>query len=124
LLSMDKCKKKYIVFKNQGGARIYINPENPEELGAQGEVLLDPDLALVAGLPPEEWGLKDGLVVKYVAPEPVVAEALPEAAKTELSVSTGAKILLFRRRRYTKIKRVLAACAVAAILYFISRGAL
>lgn len=47
-------KNKVVVFNN-GQARILINPSNIKELEKQSNVIVNPDLSNVSGLPAHMW---------------------------------------------------------------------
>lgn len=92
-------KRKVVVFYPNGGARIFINPANEEELAKLGTVVVDPNLDHVRGLPPEHW--------------------FPE----EEHIKT-AKILQFRKRRKQKVLRIAASIMLALLAGAIARGLL
>jgi len=59
-------KLKVVHFDDSGRARIYINPDL-DALSKSGHVLVNPDLSKVAGVPPENWILKDGEIIARTA---------------------------------------------------------
>lgn len=102
-------KQKYVVFKPEGGARIFINPADPDELKALGQIVLDPDLSDVKGVPPEHWALEDGKVVERLPVEQSVEE-----------MTYNAKVMLLRRlerqRRFRVLSVIILISLLAAIL--------
>jgi len=90
-------KKKYVLFKEGGGARIFINPDNVKELEKLGKLVLAPELDAVAGIPPENWAVNaEGKVV-------------------ESDMSQSAKILIFKRRKKALMLKIAAAVIVVCI---------
>lgn len=90
-------KLKYVLFKEGGGARIYINPDNVKELEKLGKLVLAPELDAVAGIPPENWAVNaEGKVV-------------------ENDMSQSAKRSLLKRRKKRLILKIAAAVLVICI---------
>lgn len=55
-------KNKVVVFGKQG-ARILINPDSIDFLLKYNNVMVNPDLSKVDGIPPEHWKMENGNVV-------------------------------------------------------------
>lgn len=55
-------KKRFVVF-NATTARILVNPENGDELEKMPNVVVNPNLEAVKGIPPHLWKLQDGKVL-------------------------------------------------------------
>lgn len=66
---------KVVLFTKTGSVRIFKNPENLDELRAQGEIVINPVLDEVRGVKIEDWRLVNGEVKKAssVAAKPVSA---------------------------------------------------
>ena len=60
---------KNLVIFTKNNARVLTKPEEFTELMAYPNVVPDPDLSLVKGIPPHHWKLEDGLIVPMTGSE-------------------------------------------------------
>lgn len=60
---------KNLVIFTKNNARVLTKPEEFNELMTYPNVVPDPDLSLVKGIPPHHWKLEDGLIVPMTGPE-------------------------------------------------------
>lgn len=74
---MSKVKNKVVVF-DKFGATILINPPNIEDLRKQNNVLVNPRLDQVAGLPTHKWKQVGQEVIAKLPSEVLVASVLHE----------------------------------------------
>lgn len=59
-------KNIYVKFTDSG-ARILVNPNNESELRADPNVLFNPDLSHVKGVPPENWKVVNNQIVPFLS---------------------------------------------------------
>jgi hypothetical protein len=55
--------KLKIVLFSESGARILVNPENPDQYKNCSNAMINPNLEQVRGIPPHLWDLQEGQVV-------------------------------------------------------------
>lgn len=79
-------KRKIVVF-GSSGAKILINPENPDYLLRFENAVEDPDLRAVEKLPPELWVLDNGKVVPNPRPESVIPKEPDPTVYLETTVT-------------------------------------
>ncbi|MBF32011.1 MAG: hypothetical protein CL529_12670 [Aequorivita sp.] len=53
-------KTRVVLFKKEGGVRIFINPPSLAKLQEQGDILVNPSIP--KGIPPHEWKLINGKI--------------------------------------------------------------
>lgn len=74
-------RKQIAVVFNKYGARIIVNPGNAYKNAK--DVVLNPDLSLVKGVPPHYWKLEDGKIVPKNKLERLLVDRLHETAPFE-----------------------------------------
>jgi hypothetical protein len=105
-------KTQVIVF-GKTGARIFINPDKSVYVGTKH--IINPDLSLVAGLPPHKWMLEDGQVVP--ASERVVETREIALAKEDPVAVLSQKLPSFCDKSLRFIGQLLLNGAIAYLIH-------